>query len=127
MNLFGRRKGEVATVEVQPIAAATVTPSFTDLIANRQSIDSEIKAMQEAEIAMLKRNATTLASVLNISIAELLGLKVDDERPRRKRREVKAKYKHPTEDLTWSGRGKPPKWILELIAAGNEKSKFLIE
>ena len=127
MNLFNRRKEEIATDDVKPVAPATVMPTFTDLIANRQSIDAEIKTMQEAEIATLKRNATTLASVLNISIADLLGIKVDDERPRRKRREVKAKYKHPTEDLTWSGRGKPPKWILELIAAGNEKSKFLIE
>ena len=127
MNLFGRRKEEVTTEVVKPIAAATATPTFTDLIANRQSIDAEIKTMQETEIVMLKRNAISLASVLNISVAELLGIKVDDERPRRKRREVKAKYKHPTEDLTWSGRGKPPKWILELIAAGNEKSKFLIE
>ena len=127
MNLFGRRNEEIATAEVRSVAPATATPTFTDLIANRQSIDNEIKTMQETEIAMLKRNASTLASVLNVSVAELLGIKVDDERPRRKRREVKAKYKHPTEDLTWSGRGKPPKWILELIAAGNEKSKFLIE
>ena len=34
---------------------------------------------------------------------------------------VEAKYRHPESGVTWSGRGKPPKWI-----AGKDRSLFLI-
>ena len=41
---------------------------------------------------------------------------------------VEAKYKHPTDkEITWSGRGKTPNWMLELIEKGANKDDFLIK
>jgi DNA-binding protein H-NS len=41
--------------------------------------------------------------------------------------EVKPKYQNPNEPSeTWSGRGKTPRWVAELIAAGRKLDEFKI-
>jgi DNA-binding protein H-NS len=40
---------------------------------------------------------------------------------------VPAKYRNPETDATWSGRGKPPRWITEAEAAGKSRDDFLIK
>ena len=42
------------------------------------------------------------------------------------RSKVAAKYRHPDSGATWSGRGLPPKWLADQIAAGKSKDQFLI-
>ena len=42
------------------------------------------------------------------------------------RSKVAAKYRHPDSGATWSGRGLPPKWLADEIAAGKSKDQFLI-
>jgi DNA-binding protein H-NS len=38
-----------------------------------------------------------------------------------------AKYRHPeNHDLTWSGRGRQPKWFKDAIEAGQDPDDFLI-
>ncbi|MFA7669078.1 MAG: H-NS histone family protein [Burkholderiaceae bacterium] len=39
---------------------------------------------------------------------------------------VPPKYRNPETDATWSGRGKPPRWISEAEAAGKSRDSFLI-
>ena len=44
------------------------------------------------------------------------------------RRMVAPKYRNPDNPSeTWSGRGVPPKWLAEKIAAGGSREDFLIE
>ena len=41
--------------------------------------------------------------------------------------EVKPKYQNPKDPSeTWSGRGKTPRWVAELIAAGRKLDEFKI-
>lgn len=42
------------------------------------------------------------------------------------RHTVTAKYRHPETGETWSGRGKPARWLVEAEAAGSDRSQFLI-
>ena len=44
-----------------------------------------------------------------------------------KRSKVAAKYRHPGTGVTWTGRGLPPKWLADEIAAGKSKEQFHIE
>ena len=37
-----------------------------------------------------------------------------------------AKYRNPATGETWSGRGRPAKWIIELEAKGHKREKFAI-
>lgn len=39
---------------------------------------------------------------------------------------VAPKYRHPDTGETWTGRGKPARWLVEAEAAGSDRSQFLI-
>ena len=43
------------------------------------------------------------------------------------RSKVAPKYRDPETSTTWTGRGKTPAWMAAHIAAGRDKSEFLIE
>lgn len=42
------------------------------------------------------------------------------------RKPVAAKYRNAETNETWSGRGKPPKWLAALEAAGRKREEFLV-
>lgn len=45
-----------------------------------------------------------------------------------KRRPATPKYRHPeTPDVTWSGRGRRPQWIVEALEAGLSEDDLLIK
>jgi DNA-binding protein H-NS len=39
---------------------------------------------------------------------------------------VAIKYRHPETQATWTGRGKPPRWVSDAEAAGTHRTQFLI-
>lgn len=43
------------------------------------------------------------------------------------RNPVPPKYRNPETGATWSGRGKPPRWVSEAEAAGKSRDEFLIK
>lgn len=42
------------------------------------------------------------------------------------RKPVPPKYRNPETDATWSGRGKPPRWISDAEQNGKSRNDFLI-
>ena len=64
------------------------------------------------------------AKEMGFSLAELLGTAAPEAR---KRRTAVAKYAHPeNSSLTWTGRGRKPKWVSEALAAGKSLSDLAI-
>ena len=47
--------------------------------------------------------------------------------PAQVKKPVIPKYRDPNTGSTWTGRGKPPRWITEAEAAGGSRNNFLIE
>lgn len=43
------------------------------------------------------------------------------------KRVIAPKYRHPDTQATWTGRGKPPRWISDAEAAGTPRETFLIQ
>jgi len=43
------------------------------------------------------------------------------------KRVIAPKYRHPDTQATWTGRGKPPRWISDAEAAGTPRANFLIQ
>lgn len=39
---------------------------------------------------------------------------------------VPVKYKHPESGATWTGRGKPPRWVVDAEAQGKSRNDFLV-
>ena len=71
--------------------------------------DFEVRRRAEA-LAVVEASA----KALGFTLADLFGVK-----PARKRALVAPKYAHPeSKSVTWSGRGRRPKWIVEALARG---------
>ena len=66
-------------------------------------------------------SSTAQPSVPGGGVPQMIeGVKADG------RSRVKAKYEGP-EGQPWSGRGKPPKWMVPLLEAGAKKEDFLVK
>lgn len=74
----------------------------------------EARQKQEA-LAELEKKAADLG----FTLAELTGGKT--------KKVVAPKYRNPADaSQTWTGRGRPPKWIVDFEAAGNTRDSALI-
>lgn len=97
-----------------------MTKSYKELLAEREALEQAIAQARQNEIA----SAVTRVREL---VAEY-GLTPQDVFPGRTAKaagkatgKVAAKYRDPATGQTWTGRGKPPKWI-----DGKDRSQFLI-
>ena len=108
------------TREALAVQAESEGKSVEELVAERDRIDAEVKAKQNALKASVIDQIKTVVNTYDISTEELVealgGLK-----SKRKGIKAKPKYKDPATGVIWSGRGKEPAWI-----KGQDRSKFLI-
>ncbi|MBV8679361.1 MAG: H-NS histone family protein [Aquitalea sp.] len=90
------------------------TLSFTELVALKSDVENEIKRRESEEKSKAKKQIIELAKAYGLSVEEVLG-KVGAV----VRKPVEAKYRHPENaDLTWTGRGRKPVWVQELLSSG---------
>lgn len=91
-----------------------------------QQLLAEKEAL-EKRIAEARRQETSKAVEQVRALVAQFDLKPSDVFPADKRRNgaaaggSKPKYRDPTTGKTWTGRGKPPKWI-----EGQDRERFLI-
>ncbi|MYN14760.1 H-NS histone family protein [Pusillimonas sp. TS35] len=113
-----------------------------DTSSTLQKIEKEIQRLQkQAKTLQAKRRGPILASILrsmreyditpedvaavyNSHSARKTARKQATPAPRRV---VPPKYRHPETGDTWTGRGKPPKWITAAEAEGKKRDDFLIQ
>ncbi|VCU72548.1 H-NS histone family protein [Pigmentiphaga humi] len=110
-----------------------------------QSLQAQIRKLQEkAETVRLKQRQPIVASILrsmqeySITLDELKAAQakgvsgrkrsVGTAKPAAKApaRQVAPKYRHPETGETWTGRGKPPRWLVAAEGAGATRDQFLI-
>lgn len=92
--------------------------TYKELLKQREVLEQQIKDARQREIAQAVAQVRSL-------VAEF-GLTAQDVFPSGKVRssthaKVAAKYRNPVTGDTWTGRGKPPKWI-----QGQDRAKFMI-
>ena len=107
--------------------------SLAQLSALRDEVDKAIHARKATDKAVAKRELAEKAKALGYSIEELF------ETPRRGRPAAKPaegdgravvapKYAHLRDpSLTWTGRGRAPKWVLALEEEGVTREDMLID
>jgi DNA-binding protein H-NS len=68
------------------------------------------------------------AANLGMSLADLVGLGSEqkDGKAPANRSELPIKYRNPKTGETWSGRGRPARWITELEAKGRKRREFAV-
>ena len=97
-----------------------MTASYQELLKQREALDAQIQQARDKEVA------AAIAKVRQL-IADF-GLTPSDVFPSGRRAKanataskVAAKYRDPATGQTWTGRGKPPRWI-----QGQDRAKFAI-
>ena len=78
-------------------------------------IQKLIKKKEKAEKDSLRQKMAILAAENGFTIDEILG-----KGKTTVKRTIKAKYKNPNSDQTWSGRGRKPKWVVALVENGGD-------
>jgi DNA-binding protein H-NS len=96
--------------------------SYKELLAQRESLERQIEEAKAREYAEVLNEIKQKMVDYGISLQELAGGRgAKVAKASRSRSGVAPKYRDPESGSTWSGRGKPPKWI-----AGQDRDGFLI-
>lgn len=88
--------------------------SLAKLKQLEKSVAKAILSFEGRRRAEARATVDALARDLGYSFEDLV-----DAAPARKRTASEAKYRHPENpEVTWSGRGRKPAWIVDALAAG---------
>lgn len=95
--------------------------SYADLLNLRTQVETEIKSREHEEKAKAKKQIMELAKAHGLSVEEVLGKTGGVRKP------VEPKYCHPQNaELTWTGRGRKPVWVQELLNSGKSLEDLAI-
>lgn len=98
-----------------------------DLISRAAVLIEEKRAQA---LVNAKAEIEKIAATAGVSVEELLGLRA--AKPRKvatgAKKPVADKYRNPKDHTqTWTGRGKRPKWLQEILDRGGKLENFLIK
>jgi len=118
--------------------------SYGSIQKQIQKLQAQAKKLEASHLARKSKSVSQVRALmkkLNVSITDLddsiqstsTNRKVRKTRSGETQKALKAarppvppKYKHPNTHETWTGRGKPPRWLAALMAQGQAKEDFLI-
>lgn len=97
-------------------------------VAELQQLSVEIvKAIEERkykEINDARIQVRQIAESLGITLEELMA---EPEKPARQNKKAKIKYRNPeSENETWTGRGKQPRWLTQALESGAKLEDFAV-
>lgn len=90
----------------------------------------DLLAQVQAEIGQREKAEKAEAKSMILELAKAHGLSLDDlfkQAESKVKKPVEAKYRHPTDgSQTWSGRGRKPLWVQELLDQGKTLEELVI-
>ena len=98
-----------------------------ELIALRKKVDRAIESIDARTLDKARREARQLAQSYGLALGDLIEAPKSHEksgtnpkaRKPAKRGKVAPKYRDPANPkVTWSGRGRTPKWVSEALTGG---------
>lgn len=99
--------------------------SYRELCEEIEALEQQAKAARKRESASALAEVKRLIAEFRFSAAECGFSSVENRKAARK--EVVVKFRHPNNpSLTWTGRGKTPKWLSEEEAQGRMREIFLV-
>lgn len=101
------------------------TLSVTELKSLLDQIPAEIKRREKQEKDRIRQELEALAAKSGYTLDELLG--EAREKVRKVTQPVAVKYRHPLDTtLTWTGRGRQPKWVVAFLNAGGTQEQLAV-
>lgn len=100
--------------------------SVEELLQLQEQVAREIKLRRARDKKEVLSKIRALAAAGGYTLEELVAGAPAGE-PGKKTRTVAPKYRHlQNPSLTWTGRGKQPRWVADYLAAGKSLSDLLI-
>lgn len=96
--------------------------SYKELKAKAEDLMRQAEAARKAETTAVIAEIKKKMADYGLSLADLGG----DAKKAKVRKAVAAKYRNPAGDETWSGRGRVPKWLAAMEAAGRKREEFFV-
>lgn len=95
--------------------------SLDELKALYKEIDKAINSYEARKLNEARAVLEAKARELGVSLSAVMGVS-----GRSKKSVVTAKYRHPENaSLTWTGRGRTPRWVVEYEAQGGSRDDLL--
>jgi DNA-binding protein H-NS len=105
---------ESALVKTAKLLTDASVAELTDV---KELVEKLMREQTAKEQAALKASIEAIAKATGVSVDQVLATLVNKKRGRKSeepRLPCKIKYRHPEQpELTWTGRGKEPKWLNE--------------
>ncbi len=95
--------------------------SYKELLQQREALDKQIEEARHLEISNALEKVRALVAEFSLTPQDVFASVRKPAKPAKTGIKVAAKYRNPATGDTWTGRGKPPKWI-----EGKERTQFLI-
>lgn len=92
--------------------------TYKSLLQQKAELEAKIAEARKAELAHAVKQARELVAQFDLTADDVFGGKKAATGPRGT---VAPKYRDPATGATWTGRGKPPKWI-----ADKDRASFAI-
>lgn len=97
--------------------------SLEELRALAKSVDNAIKTYEARKLSEARAELEAKARELGVSLEAVMG-----ETTARKKTVAPAKFRHPENSaVTWTGRGRTPKWVVDHEAQGGSRDDLLIK
>jgi len=96
--------------------------TYKDLLAQRQALDAKIAEARKAEAAEALNKVRQLVADYELTVDEVFPISQNQRRRGpAKGGPVAIKYRNAETGETWTGRGKPPRWI-----ADKDRAQFAV-
>ncbi len=99
--------------------------SLTELIAQKDALDRQIKEAQSKEKAQAIAMVRELMEQHGLTSADLV-VRATAKGGAKQGSKVEPKFRDPTTGATWTGRGLKPRWLTAALAAGRTLDEFSI-
>lgn len=97
-------------------------PSYKELLKQREALEQQIAEARQRELKDAIQQVRSVVSEYGLTTQDVFHTKIAGGRIMTKfKAPVAPKFRNPATGETWTGRGKPPKWI-----EGKDRTEFLI-
>lgn len=93
--------------------------NLKELLAAKAALDAEISSVRKIESADALRRVHALVSDFGLTSQQVFPLVGTTSK---KKKKGDPKYRNPETGASWTGRGKPPQWLV-----GKNREDFLVE
>ncbi len=97
--------------------------TYKELKAQAEVLLQRAETARRAEIAAVVAEIRAKMKEYGITLADLKG----GAKKTKSRSAVAAKYRNPATGETWPGRGRVPRWLVAIEAAGRKRDEFEVK